>query len=447
MIGIEIDAYPLSLDHPGLPDYISRTLLDALHQPLLQWNSDTQTVGPAVVSQIDEVEGGHHWHLHISPNAVWHNGRCITASDVLQGLTDAAAHPFWCRFLNVVNGADVVHDKLLTISLARPVSFLRHLLTSAHLAPKPAFDSPDPLFSGTHTLGVKTDNRLELVPSPSHPNGSTARHLAFLLNTDPGQSVAGFDAGPWDVTSATGVPPAHLSNRKNGQRHSSSTGIFAQFEFSPESPLFQSEAQRRALALALDAQTLQQAIGDGIHASASYGPGMFEDLAIRPLSAHAPKEAARLWSQTDGPGHIAIAFNEYFPNAELIAACAAQWEQTLGVNVTPIPFAYGDEPPTDCEVVLALRFPAFPHPWSILDQPVRLTHLLTGNAEIWADTARWLQTQEETELASIMNRISLAMPVIPLGEIIGHWIARSSSHAYRINPDASVTLPTTEAAI
>jgi ABC-type transport system substrate-binding protein len=436
LIGIEIDAYPLSLDRPGVPDYISRMILDALHRPLLVWDSTTGQTVPGIISDLEQTHGGHLLRLHIDPDAVWSNGRPITASDVLQSLTDAAAHPFWCRFMTVLNGAEVENDQLLTVALSRPVRFFKALLTSVHLAPKPSFDTSDAVFSGSHILAKTTADYIEIAPRAAH-----LQPMRFVLNTDPDQSLQGFDAGRWDVTSATGVPPFAIAERADGQRHSALTGIFAQLEFPPDAQLAGFADMRRALSLALDMNSIQRAVGTGIKAGSTYGPAAFPTLATHPFGTFDPTQAAGLWRQAGGPDRLVVGYNPYFPNAELITACARQWGTCLGVDVSAVAFPYGSEPPTECDAVLALRFAAFPHPWAVLDQPVRLTQLLTGSAEIWTAAARWLQADDSAALAPLMRQLAQAMPVIPLCEIVGHWIERDTAQGAGPNADASVSLP------
>jgi ABC-type transport system substrate-binding protein len=441
LIGIEIDERPLSLDRPTVPDYVGRMVLGALYRPLLNWD---RAGGEAsgLLAHCCASQDQRSWRLQISEDAAWSDGSPITAADAMRGLAAAAAHPFWCRFLSALESLEVASETelVLVVRLSHPLPFFPQLLTAVDLSPRRPDNARSNVYSGTHMLAEDAGDKIVVLPNPTR-SSALSPPLRFTVNRRPEETLAGFAEGRWDITSPTGVPPANLARSTHGRRRCVRSGIFVQVEFLPRGRLFWAAALRRALFLALDAEAFRDAALEGFHPMSAFGPSCFEATAALSPSACNPAAARALWRRKGGPDRIVVGYNPYYPNLELLEACARRWGDELNLSVTPEPFRFGADTPQHCDAVIALRFPAFPHPWAVLDQYVRLAEAQTGKAHLWRKAADWLsRDDDDVALTRLVEGLARVMPVVPLGEIICHWIEREGVHGFEPRADGSISL-------
>ena len=446
MISFEIDERPLSLVRPALPDYIGRLLLSALYEPLLRWNSRRRRVEAGAAAAWSCSADHRDWEFLICESAKWHDGQPMRAKDAFETLVDAAAHPFWCRFISPVESMETEGDRILRVRLRHAIPFFDRLLTAVEIGPKPAAGEggADRLCSGPYRLERASPTEYVLHPNRFAQDATKRTPIRFVVNADPDASAEGFRLGHWDVTSATGTRARGLTGELAGRLRTHRTGIYVQFEFAPDGVLSRSCALRQALFLAIEDEAIGSCLPDAIVPMRSFGPACFAELTAVPLPHYDPASARDLWRQGDGPEQIRIGYNPYYPNAELIRSCAAQWQDVLGTDVVALAFPFGEEPPSGCQASLALRFPAFPDAWSVIDQLLRFADAQNPGSGLWRRAANWLLEPQTPDgyLERLVAELGAAMPVLPLGEVVANWIERDTVRGFEIPDDACFSLAT-----
>lgn len=423
-IAIEIDEAPLSLAPPTEADYVGRMINAALHRPLVRRDGPRRVPGAAEAWRCSP--DGLRWEFVLRQDGRWSDGAPLTAEDALAGLVAAAEHPLWSRYLRCLRAADASEPGRLCLTLRHPFHPLLDLLAVPDLAPR----RPG-RFSGPYTLTTASADEVALAPNPALAGADLRPPLRFVRNRDPERSPADFFSGRFDVTASTGFPGRHIRHYcKDMFYRTCDTGIVVQLEVNPRgSPWLQQRAARLALHAALD----REAIAGGLHGAVrpvdGFGPACFASLSALALPA-----AELATAGLAGPPRLRLLFHDYEPNRAIAEAVAGQWAERLGLTTELVVGDFADGGCDDFDLLLALRFPTFPSPWAVLEH---LALLVAGLADpayprLHAALAGWLRgpAAAALDLTDFGAGLREAMPVVPLFEVVGHWLQRPEAHGF-----------------
>lgn len=277
----------------------------AVHETLVTFGEGAELVG-AIASSWEVLEGGTVYRFHIRENARFHNGRPVTARDVVGSFnrllapeTETAGR--WI-FLDVIgakqvaagkareaSGLKVVSDRVVEIRLEEPLAFFLSLLTMPETGVIPIDDARDSSFEfrGAGAGAFQVD---DVVPghslklranrayfAPGLPNIDA---LEFRLDLKSSREVyEAFLRGELDI--AHGLPPSLVDELKkdpmmapyiidNVQLHTS------YLAYDTTHPPFDDVNVRRAFNLAIDKERINREVfsGLGVVARALLPPGL-----------------------------------------------------------------------------------------------------------------------------------------------------------------------------
>jgi ABC-type transport system substrate-binding protein len=309
------------------------------------------------------------------------------------------------------------------------------LLATVDLAPAPptkGLDKAKGIYSGGYQLvAISSERRYELIPNPEAPARGASAPLTFVVSRGGMPSIDGFLNGTYDVTSNTAFPLCRLREWCATRAfRSGETGITMQIEINPTGHRWLSnQMARQMLFLALDRACIAKALSGGLRVADHFGPGCWPEL--RELSLPQPDRDHAVWllKEVGRPVEpLRIYYNDYHPNREVIEAVAAQWRDVLGIRTELVTIDFKDTGRTDFDLILALRYPTIPSAWSTLEHFVLLSGLL--GARNAGEQARvlsaWTEGGCETPLPLKTFRALFldSFPVVPLFQIIGHWLER-----------------------
>ena len=170
-----LTAEPTTLDPALVRDGPTIDMMQQMHEGLVGWNEKNEVV-PLVASEMPKVtNGGKTYTFTIRPNAKFHNGRAVTADDVLYSLTRSldkkVNSPVALNYLDDIVGAKewaagkaanlagvkVIDPKTLEINLTEPRAYFLGKLTyaTAYVLPKEEVEKGAKTVSGAYEVDEK----------------------------------------------------------------------------------------------------------------------------------------------------------------------------------------------------------------------------------------------------------------------------------------------------
>lgn len=314
-------------------------------------------------------------------DAKWSNGDAVTANDFVYSfrrvVDPATASPYasYLADVKVINAQDIIDgkakidslgvtaidDKTLQISLSEPVPYLPDTLFHSSVAPVhqktvETFDTKwtDPnniVVNGAYKLKEwKVNDKVVLERNPNYyDNDNTKIDTAtFLPIPKATTDVARYKAGEIDMTEKS-LPPEQFNQLKaefGSQVHISPSLCTYYYEFNTVKPPFNDVRVRRALALALDRNT----ITDKVLAQGQTPAYQFTPPATNGNVKFSPdwetwdqdkrvQEAKKLLAEagySDGnPLTFELLYNTSENHKKIAVAAASLWKEALGpVDVT-----------------------------------------------------------------------------------------------------------------
>lgn len=314
-------------------------------------------------------------------DAKWSNGDAVTANDFVYSfrrvVDPATASPYasYLADVKVINAQDIIDgkakidslgvtaidDKTLQISLSEPVPYLPDALFHSSVAPVhqktvETFDTKwtDPnniVVNGAYKLKEwKVNDKVVLERNPNYyDNDNTKIDTAtFLPIPEATTDVARYKAGEIDMTEKS-LPPEQFNQLKaefGSQVHISPSLCTYYYEFNTVKPPFNDVRVRRALALALDRNT----ITDKVLAQGQTPAYQFTPPATNGNVKFSPdwetwdkdkrvQEAKKLLAEagySDGnPLTFELLYNTSENHKKIAVAAASLWKEALGsVDVT-----------------------------------------------------------------------------------------------------------------
>ncbi len=358
---------PITID-PALTHYGASGLIGDLFSGLVALDTQLK-VRPGLAESWEVGEGGTLYTFHLNPRARFHNGRPVTAEDVLFSW-ERAAHPDTrsetvILYMGDIVGLEAFHDGREG-SIAGIHVIDDHTLQVRIEAPIPYF-----LAKLTYPVAWIVDQHNVVLPNwESHPNGTGPfrhrQHLeeeVFILERNPwyynepprleyivylmyaGYTQSLYETGEVDYTGLTRDQLDRASDPNDGLFGTifTDTGLCTYYvTFNTKLPPFDDPDVRRAFVHAVDRERYVEAITNGESAVGRglLPPGMpgYSDEVVLPR--YDPKLARELlaaspyfngsqdpppmiWTLPTSAGH-------YSPAAEFLVDT---WEQELGVSI------------------------------------------------------------------------------------------------------------------
>jgi oligopeptide transport system substrate-binding protein len=363
---------PPSLD-PGLAtDTTSSNILLNIMDPLVKLGDDLEPV-PALAKSWQESDGGKTVTFKLRTDGRWTNGDPVTANDFeyswkrtispelaadyayqFSGIVGADAYNSCksnCNALRDKVGVKALDAQTLQVKLTSPQPwFVQQVAHTSFLAVNQkavekfgdkwteakniVTDGPFKLASWQH------DSRIDLVKNPDWRNANDVKleRVNGRMISDGTTAVQSFEAGEVDVTAS--LPPDEIPRLKDTPEYSKYDAL-GTYYYGLNVKNVPDVKQRRAMALAIDRQTIIDNIAQADQAPATgYTPkGMPGFETINPHSPWLPEsgdmdQAKQLMSQVSSPKKsITLWYNEDPAHKAIAVAVQSMWKE-LGIDVT-----------------------------------------------------------------------------------------------------------------
>lgn len=268
----------VSLDPHLQDDTVSRSILLNSHEALVSISAN-MTLRPALAERW-ESPSDYSWRFTLREGVQFHDGRFLTAEDVVFSLKRAQEHPESRASGHLVAVATISQVNALTVELTthEPYPLLLNKLASVAIIPANSPDSQQPSGTGPYKLTLEDAGvRLERFSEYWGPSPEVESFL-IVAEPDPGARLDRLLKGEFDI--AHSLPPREVSRAKNlpGVKVVSRSSFAVAFlALRVDKPPFDDWRVRQAVHLALDRNSLlrQSRGGSGNVASQLVGPNVF----------------------------------------------------------------------------------------------------------------------------------------------------------------------------
>lgn len=328
------------------------------------------TLLPALADSVDVSADEMTFTVHLNPNAVFSNGKPITALSVKKCWEwgDLATRlPSWGAshlILTRVEGMDdvnlgkateasglkVIDDQTLEIKLSKPAHGFKSMLSSYNLGVFDVSEAVDdinywkkPTVSGPYLIEWDIDSGLiVLTPNPKWwGNPVTIQRVELAILADPQSRLIAYENDEVDILKDTGDLTNELLTMFGDQlTRIPSHGMFY-FGFNTENKPTDDVHVRRAMVMALDRKTIVEGLFPNKNVT---------DRVIQKNSLCYNKDLPALYQPDKAKAELAL--SKYAPNipvikvqywtsitywARIVAAFQEAWKQNLGLNVEAFP--------------------------------------------------------------------------------------------------------------
>jgi peptide/nickel transport system substrate-binding protein len=192
---------PLSLDPHLKNEVLTFSILENIYDALVSFDAQLR-VRPALASSWEN-PNDLTWRFHLRPGVRFHDGRALTADDVVASLERARHHPR-SNLGNYLVGVDTVRkvgEDAVEITTRRPSPVLLNKLTFVYVVPR---DAPEeirqPIGTGPYRFVSMDGRRLLLRAVEGSWRGPVAeREVELLIVPDPAERVALLTRGAVDL--------------------------------------------------------------------------------------------------------------------------------------------------------------------------------------------------------------------------------------------------------
>jgi oligopeptide transport system substrate-binding protein len=447
-----IDEKPLSLSIPTALDYIGRQLACALYEPLVHIDPNSNRVTPGAAARWRVSRDGLTYTFHLARNRCWSNGEPVTAENFLPTLVRAYKHPFWSHSLGNVKSVVAETQFKLVLNLQERISYFLALLSTVDFSP--IYDDAVSVsnvsrgpFNGPYALRMNTRSGIyNLEPNRHYPDAESRSPLQFLVISDAQRALRMYDEGKLHVTCNTSFPFTELISRQSQPDfHSADSSIYLQIEINPQgAKQLHNRRFRQALYLALDRAAIARSLQGGLVQSAVFGPRCFRRYSTAVPHCPDPTAARNLLAAVGKPSMpLVLHYNNYYPNKEVVEAVAAQWKQVLDLDVKTLAVKFGNEDDSSFDLLLALRFPTFLHPYAVLQQysdilPFVIDKKSANQFGYLLTKIRKSRSQLTAEgcMRTASRILVQALPALPLFDLPSYWLSKKCVYGFEY-PDSA----------
>jgi ABC-type oligopeptide transport system substrate-binding subunit len=468
---------PQTLDPGESLDNAVVAVADQLFSGLVEITQELDVV-PDVAQRWQILDGGRRYRFHLRADALWSDGRPVTAGDFVFGLRrrlDRSSGSPEAPMLYDIKGAEAYHrgelarggelgvraldDTTLEVELEQPTAYFLQIAAYLRPLPRRTIEALGPAWTAPENIVTSGPFLLEewrpgevmrLRRNPQYPGrfpGNVEQvELRFRLGVE--EAISAYGAGELDLLNIVRLGQAYSRLRRWYADDYTRMRVLGTYflSFSWWRPPLDDVHVRQALVLALDREYLASVLLDGRTAPATGGfvpPGMAGHVPGIALPFD-PDRARRLLAEAGYPGGRGLrAFGLSLPGPEmahLAQGLEQQWRQHLGVNVTveSIPWATLLQQPYEARADMwAMAWtPYYPDPDDFLRLSSAGWHIQEGwgnqrimglleEARRQSDHERRLALYEEIEKILVTEA-----PFLPLSYLQGHclvkpWVRRT----------------------
>jgi len=336
-------------------------------------------IAPGVATSWDISDDGLTYIFHLRDDSKWSNGDPVTAEDFVYSLRRAVDPVTAADYASVLapikNAEEIIASKVppdqlgveavdahtLKITLNGPTPYFiglvrHHIAYPVHRATVEKFGDQwtrpgNAVGNGAYTIAEWTPQAsLTLVKNPTFHDAANVKidKVVFYPTEDIPEELKRFRAGELDITYE--VPSDQIKwAEQNMPEELHNTPYFGTYYYVvnlTQEPL-NDVRLRRALALAIDRETLTEKITQGgeLPGYSWVPPGIpgytpqyvdFKDMTQEQRNEEAKKLLAEAGYGPDNPLTIELLYNTSDNHKKIAVAVAAMWKQTLGVVANPV---------------------------------------------------------------------------------------------------------------
>jgi peptide/nickel transport system substrate-binding protein len=343
-VRIAVHSAPQSLDPHLQNEVLTAAVLSNVYDGLTEFDRESKLV-PALAAEWTNPDD-RTWVFRLRPGVKFHDGRALSAADVVFSLERARRHPGsgLASFLVEVESVREVDPSTVEVRTARPFAALLAKLSPVAVVPR---DAPEvivsPIGTGSYRLLSAGKDRIELQRFPGDWRSVPAPpRLTFLVAGDPVRRVEMLLAGEVDVAAGLAGEAGERLAGASCCREVAQPGSTVEYlRLSTIVPPFRDARVREAVSLAIDREAyIAQALrGRGQPASQLVVPGVFGYAPDLKAVARDVPRARRLLAEAGLAGGIDVVL-EYRSGrrGDLLAAQLAE----AGIRVTPQETAWTD---------------------------------------------------------------------------------------------------------
>ena len=372
-INVNWGAEPPSLD-PGLAtDTTSADVISNIMDPLVKLDDDLQPV-PGLAKSWTVSPDGTTVTFELRDDGRWTNGDPVKAEDFewswKRTISPELAADYAYQFFGIVGaaeynaceancdamrdtvGVNAVDDNTLRVELTSEQPWFvqqaaHHSFLAVHRPTVEQYGNkwtePENIVTNGPFQLVRWDHdsRLDLVKWDGWRNAGevTLERINGLMLTEGTTALRAFEAGELDTT-GQGLPPVEIPRLKDTPEYQQYPGL-GTYYYGFNTKTIPDVKQRRAMALAIDRQTIIDNIaqGDQLPASGFTPKGMPGFETLTPDSPWLPargdiERAKELMSEVPNPTRdVTLLFNNAPGHKDIAVAVQSMWQQ-LGLNVT-----------------------------------------------------------------------------------------------------------------
>jgi peptide/nickel transport system substrate-binding protein len=336
---------PRTLDPHQESEFVSFAIASHVYEGLTRLDGDLK-VGPALAERWESPDALR-WHFRIRQGVRFHDGRVLTADDVVASLERARRHPRsdWTSYLVAVDRVHAIDPLTVEVVTRQPYSLLLQKLSYILIVPR---DAPERI---EHPLGT---GPYRLLGPPSRQR-VVLRAFEGYWGPPPAESVVHFEVEPSldrvlqarpeeqpDIVQAVGPEDAAAIERTPGYALVTRPGVTTDYlQLRISRPPFSDPRARLAVHLGVDRDALVREVlgGRGRAANQLVGPAVFGfDPSLPPLGRDVA-EARRLLAAAGYAGGLELDLE--FRQGRRVTALVAQLAE-IGVRARPRPQAYAE---------------------------------------------------------------------------------------------------------
>lgn len=367
---LNLGTEPPELDPAKVTDLTSSSVLLNLMRGLTQLGATSEPI-PAVAERWELSKDGLHYIFYLRKDALWSDGRPVTASDFVNGwkrsLTAESASEYAFFLFDVKNakgffdkkvtdfaqvGVHALDDHRLQVDLERPVPFFLSLVAAPVAMPvrednirqygDQFTEAGKFITNGPYLLDAWVhEERIRLKPNPRyyghHPE---IDRVEMLMVNDANTSVVMYENNELDyIETPTSIPSFDVRRlRKRPDYHSGKLFALYYFGFNTDVPPFNNPKVRQAFAYALDRSYYPRLLQSGQQPTTSLiPPGMlgYNDTLGLPYNPEKAKQLLTEAGYPDGKGFptVELSYRTLYDIQKESEIAQYLWRKNLNVNV------------------------------------------------------------------------------------------------------------------
>ena len=334
---------PRSFDPHQESEFLSFLVASHVYEGLTRLDRDLK-VEPALAERWESPDALR-WRFRLRSGVRFHDGRALTAEDVVTSLERARVHPRsdWSSYLVAVERVEALDERTVEITTRRPYSLLLQKLAYILIVPRDApTDIDRPVGTGPYRLMAPlSDRRLVLHAFEGHWGPRPAEAVVHLeIEPSLERALAAGRREPPDIVLAVGPQAASVIEHAPGYALVTRSGITTDYlQLRISRPPFSDIRVRRAVHLGLDRGALVRDLlgGRGRAESQFVSPAVFgHDPSVPAVQRDVP-EARRLLAAAGYAGGLDVDLE--FRQGRRAEALVAQLAQ-IGIRARARPLSY-----------------------------------------------------------------------------------------------------------